>query len=97
MGWAIAEHMRESLVSDALRMAWGRKCPLPGLLQHTDRGVQYASHAYQSFGITYPTLEAAKRDVIDYIEMYYNTRRLHTFLGYCSPADFEKQYEGRFV
>lgn len=48
VGWSIAAHMKESLVSDALVMALGRRNPEKGLLQHSDRGVQYASHAYQA-------------------------------------------------
>ena len=39
--------MKTSLVSQALEMALGRRCPKNGLLHHSDRGSQYASHAYQ--------------------------------------------------
>ena len=35
--------------------------------------------------------EVSRCAVIDYIEMFYNSRRLHSFLGYVSPSDFEKQ------
>lgn len=35
----------------------------------------------------------AKRDVIDYIEMFYNSRRRHSYLGYLSPNEFEKEME----
>jgi putative transposase len=38
----------------------------------------------------YYTRDEARRDVIDYIEMFYNSHRLHSFLGYKSPNDFEK-------
>lgn len=48
VGWAIASHMREELVEDALRMALVRRCPPKGLVHHSDRGVQYASGAYQA-------------------------------------------------
>lgn len=40
--------MREELVEDALRMDLGRRCPPKSLLHHSDRGVQYASNAYQA-------------------------------------------------
>lgn len=33
-----------------------------------------------------------KRAVFEYIEGFYNTKRLHSSLGYLSPSDFEKQY-----
>jgi transposase InsO family protein len=39
---------------------------------------------------TYPTREEARREVIDYIEMFYNSQRLHSSLGYLSPNDFER-------
>jgi len=39
----------------------------------------------------YLTREEARRAVFDYIEMFYNSRRLHSFLGYVSPKDFEKK------
>ena len=37
----------------------------------------------------YRTRDGAKQDVIDYIEMFYNSRRLHSYLGYVSPNEFE--------
>ena len=38
----------------------------------------------------YLTREAARQDVINYIEMFYNSRRLHSYLGYVSPIEYEK-------
>jgi putative transposase len=38
----------------------------------------------------YSTREEAKTDVIDYIEMFYNSHRLHSYLGYVSPNDLER-------
>ncbi|MCG8564641.1 MAG: IS3 family transposase, partial [Desulfobacterales bacterium] len=35
--------------------------------------------------------EDAKRDIVDYIEMFYNSRRRHSYLGYVSPKEFEEQ------
>ena len=40
---------------------------------------------------TYPTREAGKADVFDYIERFYNRRRRHTYLDYFSPVDFENR------
>jgi len=42
-------------------------------------------------GILYRTRDEARSDVIDYIEMFYNCRRLHSSIGYNSPNDFEKE------
>ena len=47
VGFAIAEHMRESLINDALQMALSLRQPEAGLLHHSDQGVQYASDNYQ--------------------------------------------------
>lgn len=38
----------------------------------------------------YKTRKEARSDITDYIEMFYNSRRLHSHLGYLSPRDFEK-------
>lgn len=43
---------------------------------------------------TYRTRDAAKADVFDYIERFYNPRRRHSTLGYLSPVEFEKEAEG---
>ena len=40
----------------------------------------------------YVTRDAAKADVIDYIEMFYNSIRLHSTLHYVSPMQFEKRF-----
>lgn len=37
----------------------------------------------------YKTREEARRDIVDYLEMFYNARRLHSSLGYVSPRQFE--------
>jgi len=37
----------------------------------------------------YQTREEARLDIVDYIEMFYNSRRLHSYLGYTSPRQFE--------
>jgi transposase InsO family protein len=59
VGWAMADHMRASLVVDALEMALDARRPGPGLIFHSDRGTQYtsaefaelleANHVTQSF------------------------------------------------
>lgn len=48
VGWAMSDHMPAELVVDALQMAIDRRRPAPGLVHHSDRGVQYAAHAFQS-------------------------------------------------
>jgi putative transposase len=48
VGWAMDARMTRALVISALRMAWFRRKPKPGLLHHSDRGSQYCSHDYQA-------------------------------------------------
>ena len=38
----------------------------------------------------YKTRMEAKRDIFAYIEIFYNRERLHSFLGYHSPEEYEK-------
>lgn len=126
VGWAISNHMRSSLVEQALKMAYWHRKPGKGLIHHSDRGSQYAGIEYQKLlksygmicsmsrkgdcwdnavaesffhtlktertnGYLYRTRDEARNDVIDYIEMFYNSRRLHSFIGYKSPNNFEKE------
>jgi transposase InsO family protein len=112
VGWSMADHMQTDLVADALRMAIARRQPGPGLLHHSDRGVQYASDDYQgllkshgiqvsmsgkgdcwdnavieSFWATlktelvhhehYATRQQARQSIFEYIEVFYNRKRLH--------------------
>jgi putative transposase len=127
IGWAINDHMRESLPTEALNMALQLRKPEANFLHHSDQGIQYVSSNYQStlkvfnaqismsnrgncldnavmerfWGslkseyldhVVYQTKEAAKRDVIDYIESFYNPTRLHSALNYVSPNQFELQF-----
>ncbi|MCO7225565.1 IS3 family transposase [Pleionea sp. CnH1-48] len=48
VGWSMSERMKTTLVEDALMMAIHTRQPDPGLVHHSDRGVQYASEGYQS-------------------------------------------------
>jgi putative transposase len=47
VGWSIKPRMTVDIVLDALTMAWFRRRPAPGLIHHSDRGSQYASHVFQ--------------------------------------------------
>ena len=125
VGWSMSNRMTTELPLEALRMAyWGRK-PGTGVMHHSDRGSQYASHEYQAqlreYGMTcsmsrkgncwdnsvmerffgslkrertdhhiYDSRKEVEQHVIDYI-LFYNNDRLHSYLDYMSPVDFELQ------
>ena len=125
VGWAMESHLRTELVVDALRMAVWRRKPAPGLVHHSDQGVQYTALSFSErlseVGITpsmgrtgsaldnamaesfvstlkaelvsrlkFPSRQTARTAIFEYLETFYNTRRLHSSLGYRSPADFEQ-------
>jgi transposase InsO family protein len=48
-GWQLAEHMRTSLVTDALDMAITHGHVQPGAIFHSDRGAQYGSAEFARF------------------------------------------------
>ncbi len=125
VGWSIDRRMKKALVIRALMMAVNLRKPPAGLIHHSDRGSQYASHDYQKllkqhgmicsmsrkgncwdnspverfFGSLkrewtgdrlYRTRQEAIADVREYVAVYYNSRRLHSTLGYSTPMDYEK-------
>lgn len=49
VGWALDSQMTEQLITSALQMAFDRRDIEPGLIIHSDRGVQYRSQKYIDF------------------------------------------------
>lgn len=125
VGWELSKRIKKQLVIGALRKAFMRRRPKPGLIFHSDRGSQYASAAFRRllkiYGLRqsmsrkgdcwdnavaerffrsikseltnwrkYKTREQLSTEVFRYIEMFYNTKRLHSYLGYKSPTDYEQ-------
>jgi transposase InsO family protein len=128
VGWSMADHMRTSLVVDALSMAVGRGGLEPGAIFHSDRGSQYTSAEFavhlgalnlrgsmgrvgqcwdnalaESFFASlknelvyrtvFPTLAKARQAVAEYIEIFYNRTRLHSGLGYKTPAEVHAEHQ----
>jgi len=120
------KQMTKYLVIKALEMAVQNRKPTKGLVFHSDRGSQYASHNFQKtlwkYGIRssmsrkgdcwdnavaesffstlktelifhnrYQNRKQAKRDLFEYIEIYYNRIRMHSTLDYKSPENYEKE------
>lgn len=47
VGWMLRDRMTSDLVCGVLNLALRRRRPTPGLLFHSDRGAQYASHCFR--------------------------------------------------
>lgn len=41
----------------------------------------------------YKSIDDVKKDVFDYIELFYNRKRLHSVLGYMSPVECRYKYD----
>ena len=124
VGWHLARAIDTRLTLAALDRALAARCPVPGLIHHSDRGVQYASGAYvarlegvgarmsmaavgnpyenakaERFFKTlkseevhlqqYETFAEAEASLDRFIGDVYNTKRLHSGLGYLPPSEFE--------
>ena len=46
--------------------------------------------------LRYRNREQARADLFEYIEVFYNRKRRHGYLGNISPDDFERQSNGPF-
>jgi len=127
VGWNLSKRIDTQLALGALEKALATREVRPGLIHHSDRGVQYASTAYverllnvqakismsavgnpydnakaESFFKTlkqeevylkqYQTFEEAESNIGQFIEEVYNTKRLHSSLGYVPPIEFEMAY-----
>jgi putative transposase len=127
VGWALSRHIDATLTLTALRMAIAERHITPGLVHHSDRGVQYACTEYiallnehnciismsrkgnpydnamaESFMKTlkteevyineYNSVSEATRNIHQFIEIVYNSKRLHSSLGYLTPCEKEAEY-----
>ncbi len=61
IGWSMETRMTRELVINALRMAYFRRKPQPGVMHHSDRGSQYCSDDYQKLLREYGMLVSMSR------------------------------------
>lgn len=123
-GWAMDSQITTELTVKALSMAVAHRNPAPGLVFHSDRGVQYAAEGFrehikgyqmvqsmsrkgdcwdnacaESFFATLKTEEVFHRIyktryeamicIFEYISVFYNRKRRHSFLDFMSPEKYE--------
>lgn len=126
VGWELGDTLEASLAIAALRRALADRTVEPGMVHHSDRGIQYSSKDYtallESYGFLismsrtgnpydnakaesfmktlkceevylqkYRDREEAHASIAHFIDEVYNHKRLHSALGYLSPAKFEAQ------
>src|SRR5687768_8122250 len=125
VGWALDRKMTSELTKTALQQALTRRQPAPGLVHHSDRGLQYAARDYidlleqhgiipsmsrpanpydnascesfiktlkreEIYATTYRDLEDLRKNLEQFMEHYYNHKRLHSALNYQAPEEFEQ-------
>ena len=61
VGWSMSERIKADLVCQALKSAYWRRKPAPGLIMHTDRGSQYASENYRALIKDYAVVQSMSR------------------------------------
>ena len=126
IGWALSSSMTTEVTTiPAWKMAIRNRQPQHGLIFHSDRGVQYAAHAFKAYlakqsaiqsmsrkgncwdnavaenffkilkselvkHTKYNSLLHAKTDLFEFIEVWYNRKRKHGYLGYKTPEQYTK-------
>jgi putative transposase len=130
VGWKLDRTLSSRLAAEALESAIKSRRPLPGVVHHSDRGLQYTAPEYvallnlhgmvqsmsrpanpydnascESFIKTlkreeiyankYRDLEDLHSHIEEFIDGYYNLKRLHSALGYQTPEEFETQTDGK--
>lgn len=61
VGWCTDDSLETFMVTEALKLARQRRGPAPGLLHHSDRGVQYASSACKALLAKYQITASMSR------------------------------------
>jgi transposase InsO family protein len=126
VGWAVSRDLSHKFCLKSLDIAVRRYEPEPGIIHHSDRGVQYCCEDYvnyllkngfqismsrtatpednayiESFFKTlkreeiffkdYKVLGDVKDNLPKFIDEVYNTKRLHSSLGYKTPLEYESE------
>ena len=125
VGWSFGDNRKGELTKRALVHAVRNRQPEPGMIFHSDRGVEYRCQEHSETLNQYKMAHSANRPmcchdnahmesffhtlkgelirgrkienahqlkqlVKGYIIHFYNKKRLHSALNYCSPVEFER-------
>ena len=124
VGWSLSEDLTtEATIIPAWQMAKTNRPVAPGLIFHSDRGVQYAADSFRNelksndvvqsmsrkgncwdnavaenffkiiksemiYHYDYRSVKHAKSAIFEFIEVWYNRKRKHAYLGYQTPEAF---------
>lgn len=126
VGLSMGNRIDADLVIRSLNQAVCHRDPKPGLILHSDRGVQYISSSYKTlitkygmrqsmsgkgncydnaamesffhtlktehiFFYNFKTRQEAMSSIFEYIEVFYNRQRSHSYLNYLTPEEFEQK------
>jgi transposase InsO family protein len=130
VGWQLGDHLDAELSGEALRKALARRSPAPGLLFHSDRGIEFAAKSFRALltqagavqsmsrkgncwdnapaesffstlefemvpGSAWRFAADGEHEMLEFIESYYNARRLHSQNDYNSPNETEFNWRSR--
>jgi putative transposase len=130
VGWSMSSRLSTEVVLRAFWMAVLTRRPPKGLVFHSDRGCQYASHAFRAAlahaemiqsmsrkgdcwdnapseaffktlktelmdgGKAFSSRQAARAAIFEYVEVFYNRKRLHSSLVNLTPVEVEEAISG---
>ena len=93
LGWAYGPRKDVALTLKALNRAAHARRPRPGLIFHTDRGVEYAAHLFKArlaqLGIRQSMNRPGKVTDNAYIESFFNSMKSETYHGVRYQRDGE--------
>ena len=96
IAWTLSETLEVSCVIDTINKAKARRNIDKPLIIHTDRGSQYVATEYKREWLNRFKIrdyKQAYRLIFEYLEAFYNTKRIHSHCNYMSPNEFERVYE----
>jgi len=96
VGWAVGKTIDTRLVTSALSRAVARRSPKPGLVVHSDRGAQYASHEFKALLGRHQMVQSMSRkgDCWDnaVVESFFHSLKVEAIHG----LDFHTRKEAEF-